>query len=104
MCSECGDVYCGAVTVAVCRYVDPESGHEVVQWEQLRYEDAHTPADQMPGLSSVGPFIFDSEQYDEVLRAAALRLDDLAARELQAESAWKQQRRLRARLRRLLPD
>ena len=101
-CPECADVYCGALTVAVRRGVDPVHGREVVCWEQLRCEDAQTPAEQMPDLSPVGSFTFDAAQYDATLRAALERMEKLARIEDQAEAAWKARRKLRVRLRRFL--
>lgn len=69
VCPRCGDVYCGAVTVAVEREV-LASGEEVVRW--------YTPAEEMVDLSALGPFVFDARQYDEVLRPAVEHLDELA--------------------------
>ncbi|NAZ80916.1 hypothetical protein GTR02_03690 [Kineococcus sp. R8] len=101
-CPECGDVYCGALTIAVEREVDPGGGQEVVRWTDVRYEDAQTPAEEMPDLSPVGSFTFDATHYDSTLHSALRRMEDLAADEHQAEAAWKARRGPRARLRRLL--
>lgn len=101
-CPECSDLYCGALTVAVQRQVDPVHHREVVSWTALRCEDGATPADEMPDLSSVGSFTFDAARYDSMLSAALRRMEDLAQDEHQAEAAWKAQRGPRARLRRLL--
>lgn len=101
-CPECADVYCGALTVAVERAVDPVHGREVVRWTQLRWEDARTPPEQMPDLSPVGSFTFDAAQYDSTLSAALARLEELSRVEHQAEAEWKARRKLGARLRRLL--
>jgi hypothetical protein len=101
-CPECGDLYCGALTVTVAREVDPGDGREVVRWTDVRCEDAHTPTEEMPDLSSVGSFTFDAARYDSTLRSALRRMDDLTQDEHQAEAAWKAQRGPRARLRRLL--
>jgi hypothetical protein len=101
-CPECGDLYCGALTVAVTREVDPDSGREVVRWTDLRCENAQTPAEEMPDLSSVGSFTFDAARYDSTLRSALRRMQDLVQDEHRAEAAWKARRGPRARLRRLL--
>ncbi|WP_380161256.1 hypothetical protein [Kineococcus sp. R86509] len=101
-CPECGDLYCGALTVAVTREVDPDDGRELVRWTDLRCEDAHTPAEEMPDLSSAGSFTFDAAQYDSTLRSALRLMEDLTQDEQQAEAAWKARRRPRGRLRRLL--
>ena len=100
VCQECGDVYCGAITVAVRRAVDPTSGVGVVRWEQMRYEDAQTPADEMPDLSAVGPFTFDAQQYDRTLSGPLVRLDQLVEAEHRTQVAWKERRRISSRLRR----
>lgn len=101
-CPECNDVYCGALTVAVHREVDPVYGREVVSWTQLRCEDARTPAEEMPDLSPVGSFTFNAAQYDATLTAALARMEELARVEREADTAWQAQRTLGARLRRLL--
>jgi hypothetical protein len=101
-CPECGDLYCGALTLAVTREVDPDDGRELVRWTDLRCEDAHTPAQEMPDLSWVGSFTFDAACYDSTLRSALLRMEDLTQEEHQAEAAWKARRGPRARLRQLL--
>ena len=69
VCPECGDLGCGAVTVAVNRDA------EAVTWSDFRWE-VNWYADH-PGESTIrfelGPFRFDYDAYSEVLNSA-LRL------------------------------
>ena len=102
VCARCGDVYCGALTVAVDRLVDPASRREMVRWAHLRLEDAHTPPSDMPDLSRVGTFLFDAEQYDAQLGASLDGLDRLTQAQEEAERAWKEKHGFRAWTRRAL--
>lgn len=102
VCPVCADVYCGALTVAVHREIDPNHAREVVSWTHLRSENAYTPAEQTPDLSPLGSFTFDAAGYDATLDGAVKRLNELTLAEDQAKAAWAAQRRLPARLRRLV--
>ena len=65
VCSECGDLGCGAVTVEI------ERDAQTVTWKgwgfQNNYEDG---VDHEQGLVDIGPMVFDRSQYDTVLRRA----------------------------------
>lgn len=89
VCGECADLYCSALTVTVCRGLEPDTGRDIVRWTQLRYEDGCTPATDMPDLTPAGPFTFDAEHYDATLTAPLNRLDHLTREEDRAAQAWK---------------
>ncbi len=100
-CGVCGDLGCGAITVKV-RRLESLSGSPAVRWDDIRFEDATTPADEMPDLSTVGPFTFDAAAYAEVLASAAERLEGLAGEERATEAEWRRHHTIAGRVRRLL--
>jgi len=100
-CGVCGDLGCGAITVAV-RRLESSSRSPTVCWEDIRFEDATTPADDMPDLSTVGPFTFDAAAYAQVLASAAETLTGLAGEERAAEAEWWRHHTVAGRVRRLL--
>ena len=70
VCPECGDLGCGALTVAI----DCESGS--ITWSDFRWEvDWVDPASPEAPIErfEIGPFRFASSQYADVLREAQTR-------------------------------
>ncbi len=89
VCSQCGDLYCGSMTVAVERVVDPDLGIEVVRWGGLRFDDGQDEDGEHPDLTELGPFVFDAQQHDLVLRDAVARLESQANEDDQQQQQWR---------------
>ena len=68
-CAECGDLGCGAVTVALT------VGEDTVTWAewgyQTNYEDEVHDVDDIPGLRD---YVFDRRDYERVITAAMARI------------------------------
>ena len=62
ICPECGDLGCGAVTVLI------ERGDHVVTWKNFGIQNNYEDVVHTERLANIGPFTFDSSQYDELLR------------------------------------
>ena len=62
ICPECGDLGCGAVTVLI------ERGERVVIWKDFGIQNNYEDAVYTEGLDNIGPFTFDSRQYDELFQ------------------------------------
>lgn len=71
-CSECGDIGCGAVTVAVTRDDDTFTWADFAH--ENNYDESMTV--RFPG---VGPFTFDADAYRSVLAATAAEEPNAAA-------------------------
>lgn len=66
VCAECGDLGCGAVTVAV------ERTPEGFVWRDFAYENASDPAMiDLDSFGGTGPFLFDKTAYWQVLNERA---------------------------------
>ena len=65
VCGDCGDLACGAVTVAL------RVGPREVTWSDFRWEDGHSAPIDSPVL----PIVFDRDRYEAELAGA----DDLVA-------------------------
>jgi hypothetical protein len=61
VCSECGDLACGAITVLVSR------NDLFVQWSHFAYDNGYEASTK---LAHVGPFEFDSSTYLTAIRRA----------------------------------
>ena len=61
VCAECGDLGCSGVTAVIDRSDD------TVVWRDLGYQDFE-PFDDDERFDDVGPFVFDSTEYDSVLQ------------------------------------
>jgi hypothetical protein len=68
VCSECGDLGCGAITVVVERRGD------TFTWNAFGYENNYEQAVSLDAYNSVGPFTFDATEYESRLRQA-IQLD-----------------------------
>ena len=97
VCSECADLGCGALTVAVER----QSDGDAVTWSDFRFEDGNTPLSEHPSLAGLGPFTFSAERYEAAFEQPLREMADMAERLTVAERAWKAQRSPAARLRHL---
>jgi hypothetical protein len=66
VCPECGDLHCGAVTVAIQREGD------AIVWRDFGYEtglDIDPPEPDTEHLMDLGPYRFDPIQYETSIRA-----------------------------------
>jgi len=61
ICSECGDVGCGAITALV------EKQGGTVTWRALGYENNHEDKVWLDDYRAVGPFTFNAAAYDRTL-------------------------------------
>jgi hypothetical protein len=68
VCSECGDLGCGAITVVVVKE------HDTFTWMDLGYENTYENAVSLASYKSVGPFTFSAAEYEHTLRQALERL------------------------------
>lgn len=100
VCALCGDLGCGAVTVAVER-LESVGADPVVRWADIRVEDTFTPAAEMPDLSAIGPFSFDAARYGDVLAGVVRELHGLADEERAAEADWRRHHTMAGRMRQL---
>ncbi len=89
VCSQCGDLYCGSMTVTAGRAVEPALGIEVVRWGGLRFDDGEDEDGERPDLTGLGPFVFDAQQHDLVLRDAVARLESQAREDDQRQQQWR---------------
>jgi hypothetical protein len=68
ICSECGDLGCGAITAAVVKEPD------TITWKDFGYENNYEDAVLLEEYKSLGPFTFKTEQYEKTLLQAIERL------------------------------
>jgi hypothetical protein len=68
ICSECGDLGCGAITAAVVKERD------TITWKDFGYENNYEDAVLLEKYKSLGPFTFKTEQYEGTLLQAIERL------------------------------
>jgi len=61
VCSECGDLGCGAITAVV------ERQDETITWKAFGYENAYEDKILLDAYSTVGPFTFDATAYERTL-------------------------------------
>ncbi len=71
-------------------------------WENFRYEDGYTRADEVPDLGSIGPFRFATADYRQAIGEQVLELDPLASLDRATEKRWRASRCVGGRLWRLL--
>jgi hypothetical protein len=70
ICSECGDIGCGAITALVVR-----DGHSIV-WKTFGYENNYEENILLDDYKQLGPFTFDLQHYERTLLKAIESLDD----------------------------
>jgi hypothetical protein len=68
ICSECGDLGCGAITLAVRREGD------TVLWTNFGHENNYESEIEFDEYKGVGPFRFDAADYEGTLREGIDRL------------------------------
>jgi hypothetical protein len=61
VCSECGDLGCGAITAVV------ERKGNTITWKDFGYENTYEDKIWLDDYSTVGPFAFDSTVYERTL-------------------------------------
>ena len=61
VCSECGDLGCGAITAVVERQGD------TITWKAFGYENTYEDKILLDAYSTVGPFMFDATTYERTL-------------------------------------
>jgi hypothetical protein len=64
VCSECGDLGCGAITAVVERQC------ETFTWKAFGYENTHEDKVSLDAYNTVGPFTFDATKYESTLTHA----------------------------------
>lgn len=95
VCEVCGDLGCGAITVAVLIQ------DEAVVWSDFQMEDGFRTQSEKINLSALGPFTFDARLYRDALLEPVPVLEALAANDDEAELQWRANRGVRGLLRRL---
>ena len=68
ICSECGDLGCGSVTLFVVR-----DGQSVV-WQDFGYENNYEAELRLDKYKQIGPYMFDWNEYESVLLQAIDKL------------------------------
>ncbi len=61
VCSECGDLGCGAITAVV------ERQGETITWKAFGYENTYEDKILLDAYRTVGPFTFDAADYEHTL-------------------------------------
>ncbi len=61
VCSECGDLGCGAITAVIERQA------ETITWKAFGYENTYEDKILIDAFSTVGPFTFDATAYQRTL-------------------------------------
>ena len=64
ICSECGDMGCGAITAAVVKE------GATITWKDFGFENNYEGSVWLEKYKGVGPFTFKTEQYEETLLQA----------------------------------
>lgn len=68
ICSECGDLTCGAISILVVKE------HDSVIWKAFGYENTYENDVKLSDYADVGPFAFDAAAYQALLSGAVERL------------------------------
>jgi hypothetical protein len=61
VCSECGDLGCGAITAVV------EREGETITWKTFGYENTYEDKILLDAYSTFGPFTFNATDYERTL-------------------------------------
>ena len=70
VCPECGDIGCGAITAKI------QFMSEQVIWKEFGFED-NLSGPNLESYSTVGPFIFDREEYSALFESLKKQLSFL---------------------------
>lgn len=68
-CGECGDIGCGALTARI------EVRESEVVWSDFGFENNYVEFVDREGYARLGPFTFDREEYESLLRSLTARCD-----------------------------
>jgi hypothetical protein len=68
VCSECGDLGCGAITAVV------EKQGETITWKSFGYENTYEDKVGLDDYRTLGPFTFNAAAYERTLLQALQRL------------------------------
>jgi hypothetical protein len=68
VCSECGDLGCGAITAVIARH------GSTITWKDFGYENTYETEIQLDKYTTVGPFNFDAVAYERTVEEAMDRL------------------------------
>ncbi len=63
VCGECGDLDCGAISAIIERKADK------VVWRDFGFESTYEDEIDFVGYEKIGPFSFDGEQYESLIRS-----------------------------------
>lgn len=76
ICSECGDIACGAITLVVRKVSDS------IVWEKFGYENTYEEEVLLDDYIGVGPFTFNAAAYERTLLQAVekVRVDARGSR------------------------
>jgi len=64
VCSECGDLGCGAVSIVV------DFSGDGVTWREFGYQNNYEEEIHFDGLKDIGPFRFDLREYENAMTDA----------------------------------
>ena len=68
ICSECGDLGCGAISILVVK------DRDCVVWKAFGYENTYDNHVKLSDYADVGPFAFDAAAYQALLSGAVKHL------------------------------
>ena len=71
VCSECGDLGCGAITAVISKR------EKTITWGNFGYENTYEDKIGLDDYSAVGPFTFNIAVYESTLHQALDRLKNL---------------------------
>jgi hypothetical protein len=72
VCSECGDLGCGAITIVI------EKRSETITWKTFGYENTYEDKVWLDEYSTVGPFTFNATAYERTVLEAMGRFKSAA--------------------------
>lgn len=66
VCPECADLGCGAISLVI------EEIEGRINWRDFGFQNNYEDKISLDEYAKIGPFVFDREQYNEVIRTALL--------------------------------
>ena len=79
VCPECGDIGCGVVSLVIER-VDKQ-----IIWRDFGYENNYDAVVHFEGFEEIGPFAFNADEYEKVIKQATLTYLNATLEELDGE-------------------
>lgn len=64
VCAECGDLGCGAISAVI-----EENENQIIWWD-FGYENNYEEGVYLDNYQDVGPFVFDTKEYEETIYSA----------------------------------